>query len=142
MTGSTQDEIGDKPHDSTTVLVAQLINEWPYQRTPNGFQEALEQARCAPQHATAYIFFNASFQAWLAYFLATNGSSRHHRGQSAAQKSIAALEELSVEDRKRVADTITKITPHPTVQNELENLPRTKKRRCKSCMNHYNAKMA
>ncbi|KAF2844444.1 hypothetical protein T440DRAFT_462111 [Plenodomus tracheiphilus IPT5] len=129
MTDSTQAEIDGRPHDSTSILVGTLTTEWPYQRTPNGFHDALEQARCAPQHATAHIFLHASFQAWLAYFLATSGNSRHHRGQSAAQKSIAALEELSIEDRKTVADEVTRIVPHPTVPNESEILPRAKKRR-------------
>jgi hypothetical protein len=134
MTSSTQAEIDGRPHESTSILAEQLMAEWPYQRTPNGFHQALDQARCAPQHATARIFHNASFKAWLAYFLATNSSSRHYTGKSAAQKSITALEQLSIDHQKMVADEVTKVVPHHTVQNELEKLPRAKKRRCKLCI--------
>jgi hypothetical protein len=118
--------------NATAILVQHLQSEWTHLRTPNGFNTAREKAYCSPEDVTARIFLNSSFQAWVAYFLATGTQGRHYAGQSADQKTLMALEALPVEDRKTIAITVTNAAPHPTVRTKLAGLERPEKRRRKS----------
>lgn len=130
MTGSSQ--IADPEcisYEATEIFARQLTSEWTREKTPYRFDDALERARSASEEDTARIFLDAGFSAWLAYFLATNSSTRYYKGQQAEQQTLAAFERLSTENRKVVATKLFNTKAHDTVRPMIEQLSNRLKRR-------------
>lgn len=126
-------------NDSLRIFTDCLSKEWTRTKTPYGLDEALgsvgkpdvpqlDQGEAARQE-TAAIFLGFGFQTWLAYFLATHHQGRHYPGQKATTETIRAFDQLSNEDRKRVASAIASIESHVTVQDAIRKLMATPKRR-------------
>ena len=114
--------------DCVLALTPYLTNSWQRQRTPNGLDEALPKARSESASATARIFLDSGFQAWLAYFLATRDES-HHKGLGAKRKAVATLQQLPEGHKRQVAQRLANIEPHITVQTAIESLQNAPKRR-------------
>jgi len=73
--------------------------------------------------ATARIFLDAGFAAWLAYFLARNAANAqyHLPGKAAYIRLIANLEEESTVHREKLAAQVTSAVP-PDVAEKIDRL--------------------
>ena len=127
--------------DSLQIFTNHLLAEWGRTKTPYGLDEALalaldpgatqEDPETAARQETAVIFLNCGFQAWLAYFLATHHQGRHYKGQKGTTETITAFNRLPKDDRRRIAAALASIKSHATVQDAIQKLMESRKRRRK-----------
>merc|ERR1712093_700225 len=87
------------------------------------FQRAPKKDFIDSWKATARIFLDAGFAAWLAYFLARNAANAqyHLPGKAAYIRLIANLEEESTVHREKLAAQVTSAVP-PDVAEKIDRL--------------------
>jgi hypothetical protein len=110
----------------TSVLVEALAkpfkSQWNREKGPKGYDAALERVKAQKSSETERIFFDTDPKAWTLYFLVKYHKGRHYDGQSAAVRAIASLENLSIDEQKRVAAGLLTVDIHSTVKEALEDL--------------------
>lgn len=88
---------------AATEVFARQIQQWDRKRAPRMLEPKLTAARNADQTTTARILLDhGGFVAWLAYFLATEGTA-HFNGRLRQDNSIKAFRALPFNDRVRTA---------------------------------------
>ncbi|KAM6508371.1 hypothetical protein FALCPG4_018240 [Fusarium falciforme] len=131
--------------DSSRLFTTQLQQPWARTKTPYGLDEALKALqptlRGTQQLATNQgedrrrrleteaIFLQAGFQAWLAYFLTDHYQGQHYIGQQVTRETVEAFRHLSREDRTKVAKELAGFKCHETVEEAIEKLMTSRKRR-------------
>ncbi|KAL9114741.1 MAG: hypothetical protein Q9227_001420 [Pyrenula ochraceoflavens] len=105
-----------------TIFSRHLKGRWTRERTPYGFDKALENAQSAAEDTTQRVFLDTKFQCWLAYFLATTGQGRHYSGQAAEAETISAFNKLPVSVRRDFAHGLADVVPDPSVEEALAEL--------------------
>lgn len=119
-------------NNSFQIFQCHLLSEWTRTKTPYGLSEALESAQhdlSQEPKETAAIFLKCGFQAWLAYFLATQYQGHHYKGQRETLNTITAFDQLPCEDRTIVAAAVNSIESHETVRDAIAKLTQSRKRR-------------
>jgi hypothetical protein len=90
---------------------------------------------------TALLFKDHGFQAWLAYFWACHRceGSKKYQGRSADKRTLLAFQNLSEEDKKKVATALVKLEVHETVRNAMNAFHASdrKKRLCSVSSSSY-----
>ncbi|KAK2469454.1 hypothetical protein H9L39_18913 [Fusarium oxysporum f. sp. albedinis] len=126
--------------DSSKLFTTPLQEPWTSPKTPYGLHEALTNlqskeplATCQEQakRETERIFLKAGFQAWLAYFLTNRNQAYHHVGQTSSHQTLEAFHRLSADDRAKVATRVAGIKCHETVNQLLQKLRNSRKRKSK-----------
>ncbi|KAI3571159.1 hypothetical protein IWW34DRAFT_796111 [Fusarium oxysporum f. sp. albedinis] len=124
--------------DSSKLFTTPLQEPWTSPKTPYGLHEALTNlqskeplATCQEQakRETERIFLKAGFQAWLAYFLTNRNQAYHHVGQTSSHQTLEAFHRLSADDRAKVATRVAGIKCHETVNQLLQKLRNSRKRK-------------
>ncbi|KAG6358164.1 hypothetical protein INS49_014048 [Diaporthe citri] len=104
-------------------LSAFLSTEWKGQRQPYRFLENVRTASSAPSHDTSRIFLDSGFKAWVAYFVG-KPTTANADGQALRRRQFAALDRLSVSERKGFAVKVNEVLPHPTVATLILSMER------------------
>ncbi|KAL2272396.1 hypothetical protein FJTKL_06744 [Diaporthe vaccinii] len=103
------------------LLSAFLSTEWKGQRQPYKFLENVRIASSAPSHDTSRIFLESGFKAWVAYFV-VKPTTANADGQATRRRQFAALDRLSITEKKTLAVKVDEVVPHPTVATLIHSM--------------------
>jgi hypothetical protein len=103
----------------------QLERAWNRQRTPQRLKKKLLETCAADSKFTARIFLDyGGFQAWFAYFLATEGKA-HYKGRHDKLSVLAAFARLTSDEQTYVAKAVAGVQPHNTVSGAIDKISRS-----------------
>jgi hypothetical protein len=110
---------------AVTIFRQQLERAWNRQRTPQRLKKKLLETCAADSKVTARIFLDyGGFQAWFAYFLATEGKA-HYKGRHDKLSVLAAFARLTSDEQTYVAKAVAGVQPHNTVSGAIDKISRT-----------------
>ena len=107
---------------ATTMFSQQLKVDRTGKRGPYKLDHALDEASSASEVHTAAIFLSRSPKVWLAYHLAQSTHAILYENQQEHTKTLNALEELSVEDRRKVANNLQGTEACSTLQPVIDQI--------------------
>ncbi|UZP35045.1 hypothetical protein NXS19_002861 [Fusarium pseudograminearum] len=96
--------------DLTSVLARGLTTQCNTSRAPANFEASLETACSEPENSISRTFLRAGFQAWFAYFLASE------------EGNTDGLERLLLEDLANVASHVARLDLHESVRQLFSHL--------------------
>lgn len=89
---------------------------------PPRLKKKFLETRALYSSSTSRIFLDhGGFQAWLAYFLATEGKA-HFKGRHARLSVLAAFTRLTSDEQANVARRVADVQPHHTVSSAIEKI--------------------
>lgn len=109
---------------ASEIFGKQLLQAWNRQRTPQKLKRRFFEARASDSTSTSRIFLDhGGFQAWFAYFLATEGKA-HFKGRHDRLSVLTAFKRLTSDEQANVARGIASVRPHHTVSNAIDKISR------------------
>ncbi|KAJ1708854.1 hypothetical protein NYO67_8958 [Aspergillus flavus] len=108
---------------ASEIFGKQLLQAWNRQRTLPRLKKKFLETRALGSSSTSRIFLDhGGFQAWLAYFLATEGKA-HFKGRHDRLSVLAAFTRLTSDAQANVARRVADVRPHHTVSSAIEKIP-------------------
>lgn len=110
------------PSELETRLQSFLTSEWQRRNTPQGLKAAWADSSTATCDITSKIFRVSGFKAWLAFYLATHEAGSHHKGKKIGSAIKNALDQLSENELKEIANKLKDTAAHYTVEQAIKKM--------------------